>query len=143
MPNAPDLLPTCRREIEALHQFFEDWLSGDMPDTDEAFERLRRALAPDFRLIHPSGRWTTREDILAGLRDGHGRQPTLTIDVRDVRLREASDACAVATYEEWQTSEASTDGRLSTVAFRRDPKAPNGLRWLHVHETWLEAPDGE
>jgi hypothetical protein len=143
MTDAPDICQTCRREIEALHQFFEDWLRGECPNTDAAFERLRCALASDFRLIHPSGRWTTREDILTGLCDGHGRQPSLTIDIRDVRLRQATDELAVATYEEWQETGASTDGRLSTVAFRREVDAPNGLRWLHVHETWLEASEGE
>lgn len=143
MTDAPSVHRTCRREIEALHQFFEDWLSGECPNTDATLERLRRALAPEFRLIHPSGRWTTRADILAGLRDRHGRQPGLTIDIRDVRLRQATDEIAVATYEEWQESKASTDGRLSTVTFRREADAPNGLRWLHVHETWLESPEDE
>ncbi|MEF8797232.1 MAG: hypothetical protein V5A48_12310, partial [Salinivenus sp.] len=58
----------CRTEIEDLHQFFEGWLSGKRPNTESAFERAEKALGPDFQLIHPSGEWRDREEILNGLR---------------------------------------------------------------------------
>jgi len=125
------------REIEDLHQFFEDWLSGELPNTGEAFRRLDRALVPEFRLVHPSGEWRRREDILTGLRQAHGSRPGLTIEIRDVRLREAGEDLVAATYDEWQRSKEEEDGRRSTVVFRRTPEASTGLRWLHVHETWL------
>jgi hypothetical protein len=43
----------------------------------------------------------------------------------------------LVTYEEWQQSGDQTTARLSTALFRDKPDAPNGLEWLHVHETWL------
>jgi hypothetical protein len=44
----------------------------------------------------------------------------------------------LATYEEWQRqADGSGSGRLSSVVFRQQPGTPNGLLWLHVHETWL------
>lgn len=128
----------CIREIRGLHQFFEDWLSGEFPNTDEAFRRLDRALTPEFRLIHPSGKWRNRNDILRGLRQAHGSQPGLKVKIKDVQLREAGEELVAATYEEWQSGEEEEDGRLSTVVFRIVPEAPSGLRWLHVHETWLK-----
>lgn len=138
----PDTTPNsvyerCLREIEDLHEFFEDWLSGELPNTDEAFLRLDRALGTDFWLIHPSGEWRSRDDILTGLRQAHGSRPGLIIEFEDVQLREAGEELIAATYEEWQRSKEQKDGRLSTVVFRRALKAPHGLRWLHVHETWL------
>jgi hypothetical protein len=143
-PNAPTAFSrACRDEIEALHAFFEAWLRGTCPATDKAFDRARRALAPTFRLIHPSGDWRTRDDILTGLRGAYGQRPGLTIDVRDVRVQDTGDQLGVATYEEWQHDRSSTDGRLSTVVFRREADAPNGLRWVHVQETGLEAPETE
>ena len=137
-PEGP--LDRCAREIRALHRFFEGWLSGRLSDTGEAFRRLDRALAADFSLIHPSGEERSRTDIVAGLRRAHGQRPGLTIEIRDVRLRAAGDELLAATYEEWQFDEETNDGRLSTVLFARDEEGPNGLRWVHVHETWLQTP---
>ncbi len=55
-----------------------------------------------------------------------------------MRLREAGEELVAATYEEWQSGEEKKDDRISTVVFCRVPEAaPNGLRWLHVHETWV------
>jgi Uncharacterized protein conserved in bacteria len=136
----------CVREIESLHQFFEGWLSGGLLNTDEAFRRLDQALAPEFQLIHPSGEWRSRDDILTGLRQAYSCQPGLTIEIEDVRLRQEREELVVATYEEWQLSERKEGGRLSTVVFARRSEGPegnpNGLRWLHVHETWLQEPGG-
>lgn len=131
----------CRAEVEDLHQFFEGWLSGALPNTEAAFERAERALGSGFRLIHPSGEGRSREEILTGLRQGHESQPELKIEIRDVRLRASGENLVLATYEEWQQSERGPDGRLSTVAFHRDEQAPNRLRWVHVHETWIQAPE--
>ena len=133
-----DVERRCRDEIVALHDFFEAWLSGTRPDTDRSFDRVRQALASDFQLIHPEGRWMTRTDILDGLRTNHGSQPDLTIEIRNVRVLDGGETLIVATYEEWQTSDEATDGRQSTVVFARDADAPHGLRWQHVHETWIE-----
>lgn len=135
-----EALDHCRREIEVLHQFFEGWLSGERPETKEAFRRVDRALAPAFRLLHPSGTERSRDDILTGLRGAHGSQPGLTIEIRNVQLCGAGAQLLAATYEEWQRSADTEDGRLSTVVFARHPEAPHGLRWRHVHETWLQAP---
>jgi hypothetical protein len=131
----------CRTEIEDLHQFFEGWLSGRLPNTEAAFERVERALESDFQLIHPSGEWRDREEILTGLRRAHKSQPGLDIEIRDVRLRASGEDLVLATYEEWQQSESGFDGRLSTVAFHPGGQAPNGLRWAHVHETWIQGPE--
>jgi hypothetical protein len=92
-------------------------------------------------LIHPSGEWRDREEILNGLRQGHESHLGLEIEIRDVRLWASSGDLVLATYEEWQQSERGLDGRLSTVAFHPGEQAPNGLRWAHVHETWIEGPE--
>ncbi len=36
-------------EVVGLHRFFESWLGGTGPDSDAAFARLDRALAPNSR----------------------------------------------------------------------------------------------
>jgi len=138
--SAEPIEEACAREIRALHQFFEEWLGGARPETDAAFRRVEAALGEGFQLIHPSGERRSRRDVLAGLRRAHGSTPGLTIEIRDVRGRRPGDALLVATYEEWQRTDEAEDGRLSTVVFARSDEAPNGLRWLHVHETWIKEP---
>ncbi|MFX0092506.1 MAG: hypothetical protein ACFFBD_12150 [Candidatus Hodarchaeota archaeon] len=44
----------------------------------------------------------------------------------------------MTTYEEWQEIDGQTIARLSTALFRKCFDAPNGVEWLHAHETWLQ-----
>ena len=48
------------------------------------------------------------------------------------------DELALATYEEWQEIDGKINARLSTVLLRAKADAPNGVEWLHVHETWRQ-----
>ena len=41
----------------------------------------------------------------------------------------------LATYEELQDNDSQVNSQLSTVLFQQALTTPNGLRWLHVHET--------
>ncbi len=131
------------REIDELHVFFEQWLTGELPDSDEAFSRVEAALSDRFTMVLPGGNVLERGPLLAGLRGGHGTREAFTIRIRDPHLRHRSEALTVATYEEWQRTDASDRGRISTVVFARRADAPNGLEWVHVHETWIEGePEG-
>lgn len=127
-----------RREIEELHEFFADWIGGAVERSPEAFGRLERALAEAFSFITPSAELLDREAVLGAVRDAHGTRPGLRIRIRRPRLLHAAADYLVATYEEWQEVEGERTGRLSTVVFRSRSTAPNGLSWLHVHETRIE-----
>jgi len=148
----------CVQEIVELHRFFEGWLSGSLPATDEVFGRLEAALAPGFLLISPDGSVLARAEVIAWVRGGHGgRGPSFRIHIRNPEPRLEERGLVLATYEEWQESGGESGpsihkfddepvpsglgGRLSTVVFRERPDAPNGVEWLHVHETTL--PPGE
>ncbi len=58
-----------------------------------------------------------------------------------VRLTLLPPQIVLATYEEWQkgalNSKPPNNGRVSSAVFLKDRSRPNGLMWLHVHETWL------
>lgn len=128
-------------EVEALHAFFEAWFLGRIGDDDASFARLGRALAEDFTMITPDGATIGRAQVLGGLRTMHGAHggsnPPFRIEIREARARPlGADACLV-TYEEWQTLEGAVRRRASTAVLARRADAPDGLRWLHVHETWL------
>ncbi len=131
-----------KQEVIDLHDFFVGWFAGTIPNTDEAYASGFTDRCDDgFILIPPAGGLTQLSDLASGLRGGYGNNPDFRIQVRNVEVRHATDDLVIATYEEWQrnakSSTPSDNGRVSTAVFRPDPSASNGLRWLHVHETWL------
>ena len=128
----------CRREVEELHRFFADWFTGALADDDAAFARLGAALADDFEIVSPDGRTTARQALLTGLRRAHrSRGPGFRIRVDGYRGRQLSPELLLATYQEWHEDGAERRGRLSSALFGRRSDGPNGVTWLHVHETWL------
>lgn len=128
--------PEWEREIVELHDFFQGWLRGEREPG--AFGRLDAALAEDFQMVVPSGRRLERRDVVSGLRGERGQFPSLEIRIEEPTLRAAGDGWRLAVYRERQRTEDGETLRVSTVLFREDPDGPNGLRWVHVHETWVD-----
>lgn len=135
---APDLESRCRDEVVSLHRFFERWMGGVLDRTEDAFERVRAALAPEFEMLTRVGVRLDRDRLLESVWENHGTREGFAIGIRDVRVRALGDGYALATYQEWQTSPDGEDGRLSTALFRVDDAAPGGVVWVHVHESGIE-----
>jgi hypothetical protein len=136
----------CRDEVIALHQFFEGWFSGRLPKSEVAFERCRRALAPGFRLLSPDAMIAEREALLAGLFQAHGTQVNTRIWIEDFAYRPVveRDGLGLVTYQEWQERAGVITCRLSSAlmaANAHDPDESSGVVWLHLHETWVRAPE--
>ncbi|MEN9938128.1 MAG: hypothetical protein RLZZ387_4707 [Chloroflexota bacterium] len=130
--------PPWQTEIVELHAFFEQWLGGTLPDTDAAFARLVDTMAPTFAIVTPAGRLVERAELLPQLRTAHSSRPGWRMWIERPVLRFQHGALTGATYEEWQRHvDGVVTARLSTVIFHPQPGTPNGLAWLHVHETWL------
>jgi hypothetical protein len=131
----------CAREIVELHGFFEGWFNDELDDA--AFTRLEQALATDFVMVTPDGRVVERRTLLEGLRGARGAwtggrdRPGGRIRVENVRAQWIGSGVAVLTYEEWQDRDGVARGRLSSVVMRPRDDAPNGVEWVHLHETWL------
>ena len=133
-------LPTWQRNIKDLHVFFEAWLGGSLPQDKVTVEPLNRALVPSFVIIDPEGVVSTRALLMSNLYEGWGSREGLRITTKNPTLRFENASMVVATYEEWQTYAGTERARLSTVVFERlnaEKLNAEGLRWLHVHETWL------
>lgn len=127
-----------RHEIDALHEFFVGWFSGALPE--HVFDtQFTPRFDPEFVLIPPSGELLTLAQLSGGLRAARGSNPDFRIAIREVQLRHVAASQVLATYEEWQrhalASTPPDNARVATVLFDR----ADGLRWLHVHETWLPA----
>ena len=123
-----------REEIVELHEFFEAWFLG----TEDSLERVEQALGAEFTFVGPDGGETDRQATIDRLDAGRGHTSELRITTSEHRLLHQSDDVLMASYIEGHELAASTNRRLSTVVFTVDPGGPNGLRWLRVHETWLD-----
>jgi len=142
----PNMRDRCRREVVELHRFFQDWFGGVLQNDDDTLGRFAGVMAEGFLIVPPSGAATEREFLLERLRGAHGSWATGgdkpgRIWIENLRVRRSVDDWAIVTYEEWQEVGGETRGRISTAVFGRRENTPNGVEWLHVHETWL--PDSQ
>lgn len=142
----PSFADACAHEIESLHDFFEHWFRGAFADRVRAFERFSDVLAPGFVIVSPRGVATPRGALLEGLSSAFAAwasdDPKGTIMVDSITPRHVHGDLALLTYIERQKRPAGSTARLSTVLMQRHEGTPNGVCWMHVHETWLpgEAP---
>lgn len=130
----------CRKEITELHRFFQDWLTGRLPATDEAFARFAGVLDHEFEIITPTARILGREELLRSFRGAHSthcERPRFRIRIEDVQGRPLQGNVYLATYQEWQGNDDDARGRLSTALFEAQAGTPHGVSWLHVHEVWI------
>ena len=131
------------KEIIDLHAFFEDWFRGNCNNTDRVFKnRLLSRMDIDFHIVLPSGVAFYGEQFWPEMKKAHGSNPKFEISLRNFsRKLRIGRKTFVANYEEWQknskTETPANNGRLSTAVLINDDSAPNGLKWVHVHETWL------
>ncbi len=133
------------REVIELHEFLEDWFTGRCANDDDVWSaRLLSRFTDDFHITMPAGTLLSGGGLWDPLRAEHGRNPTFKINIRTIvqaaRLR---NGVSVWTYEEWQRNALNAsppdNGRAASVVFIEDPTTATGLKWAHVHETWLPA----
>lgn len=133
----------ARREIEELHHFFQQWFNGTVENTDEVYARFTGVLAEGFVIVSPDGQLRERTAVIDGLRGSYAPADSepVRVWVENVELRRQLPSqdgeLVVVTYQEWLQRGEARRGRLSTALLRESAEAPNGLMWLHVHETWL------
>lgn len=127
-------------EIQTLHQFFQNWFTGSIAQSEEHFARVTSVLHPQFCLIGPDGRLSDRATVISWLGEGYGTRPDFQLWTEQIVLRHQTNHLALATYEEWQQTPGSQTVRLASAYFQRQLEAPHGVEWLHVHETWLQPP---
>lgn len=127
----------CRREIVELHQFFEEWLSGKLPMDKRTFSRFTDATAPSMMMVSTEGGLLGYDQLVDWIYNAHGSEPGFALWVEKIETRGVFDSVALMTYEEWQDRARGRNVRQSTALFEEWQDAPNGVRWLHVHETAL------
>lgn len=140
-PTARDLRARCEREIFSLHAFFEQWFTGEVPGTQGSFARLADALATEFRYILPSGALIGRQTVLDNIFAAHGTHSRARIEIRNlIWPAEPVGTLALAFFEEHQWLDGTYDARFNTALLRVCERAPEGVEWVHLHETPQSEP---
>lgn len=130
-----ELAEQVTAEIVALHREFEQWFRGESDDPT----RMAASIPADFTFISPGSEIVPADTLVAGLLTSHGNRQ-IRIRIENPVIRWSDDSAVLATYEEWHDHADYTTARQSTVLFTLDANAPGGLRWRHVHETWMQPP---
>lgn len=129
----------CQKEIEELHQFFEQWYNGVIPCSKDHLTRLENSLSYNFNLITPEGKLFDKETIVDIVKRAYGtrKEHQLIIWTKNFQFKELTPNYMMVIYEEWQKINEIDVGRISTAIFRKNNLINSGVEWLHVHETWL------
>ena len=134
---AIDLVSLAHDEIVELHDFFVEWFTDRVPDTDEAYARFADATHPEFTMVVTVGQTLDRDAVLGFVRRAHSsRSGDFRIEIRGFEPRVVGDDVVLVTYEEWQfDGDDLLSARTSSAYFVTDPSAPLGISWRHLHET--------
>lgn len=136
------MLIKCRREVEQMYKFFQDWFTAHIPQGDYYLNQIKRSFAEDFQIITPEGHSLSRLDVTHQLKESYGAQKNRytyrrEIENFDGRSLTSKGEIFLCTYEEHQIIDDEKKIRLSTALFRKNQEAPNGVEWVHLHGIWI------
>ena len=89
-------------------------------------------------MVTPQGERVESAALLESTFEQHGNYPSLKIRIEKLSVTHSfNPGIAVVVYEEWHVDESETEGRLCSATRVTQPEAPNGVQWLHIHESVL------
>lgn len=138
-----DAVLACEQEIIGLHRFFEAWFLGGFSDRERGFQRFAGVMDPGFVIVSPRGTATALPALSEGLRGAFGSWTEgSSIEVAEITGRHVHADLVALTYVERQHVRGKDTARLSSVLMRQHEATPNGVQWLHLHETWMPGGAG-
>lgn len=134
---AGELFEAASAEVADLHAAFARWFRGE----EQSFDSIAQAFAADFSMTTPDGRQIAEPLVSEGLRRAKGsRGADFRIWIERIRPVVETPEIVAVIYDECQHADGQDTRRHVTALFRRASAAPLGVRWLRVHETWVDGP---
>jgi len=121
------------REIEELHAVFVELFCGRSRD----FSRCAAAFSPHFEMVTPDGKNHDRTGVLLALERARALSD-FSIEISHIRSLWEDQTSVLIQYVEQQYRDGKTSRRRSTALFEAEVKAPCGVVWRHLHETWMQ-----
>jgi hypothetical protein len=135
------LVQAVLQEVADLHAFFEAWLSGEAENTNAVFSRVESSLGEEFTMVSPSGQRLQRSDVIGWLRGTHGArasQGSFHITIAEPEILILRPPLVLLGYVEEQTVGDVVTRRQSTALFEVSIEGGRRVRWLALHETWID-----
>lgn len=149
------IVERCAKEVIDLHQYFQDWFRGDIPNSPENQQRFSNSFDRQCELVTPNGQIDGFTDINQRFLAAYKKFPDAKIWTSGFVPILVSDDRVLVKYKEWRQIDGVTNLRVTTCLFTRDDglkegasegvseglahSAPNGVKWFYIHETWLSS----
>ena len=142
MSGEPSLFSRASAEVIDLHRFFVDWFVAARADTVD-FSRFERAMGDGLSMVAPDGKVLDRNAVVDHVRTSRATcDEGFAISIEYIRPGWQDANTIVVFYIEAQLRAGKHSRRQSSAVFTTSSSAPNGVEWRHLHETWLQAPEG-
>lgn len=137
--NSPLARPgSVQREIVEFNVFTVKWLRGEVPNTDAAFQRLTGVISNGAKAIYPWGMESSLAEALDGLRQKYGSTQGIETFIwfDNIQERRLADGVHLVTWQPWeQFGGKERRGYFASAILLAKAGTPNGVEWLHFHET--------
>lgn len=132
-------IEASKREVLRIHKYFVNWINGRV-SRDSFGDEAEAAWDSNLTLIKVSGELVLRAQLTDEIIDLYGtykdKSPQFSMSVRSLEVLHANDNFCLLAYEEIHGLDQST--RQCSALFLKNPEAPEGVAWAHIHETLLE-----
>ena len=129
------------KEVIELHKFFEQWFKSEVENKAGVYARVEDVLSEEFLLISPTGKVSTRDEVITQIKSGYGSRKDDVIPyrlwVQNIECRLVENNFCLVIYEEWGEVAGELNARLSSALFRKNDSAINEVEWVHVHEVFI------
>jgi hypothetical protein len=124
-------------EILKIHELFQEWYRGSLPDTDLDL-KIGTRLTENFQITFPEGMAHTKSDLLNMMRPDRGNDPRYKIVISDIDMLGVTNDVYRVNYIEsqyWYGSE-SPNIVIQTSSTLED--SVDGLHWTSIYETKVD-----
>lgn len=139
VPNLASERPgSIQREIVEFNVFITKWLSGELPNKQETFQRLSGVIGTGAKFVHPWGDESSLQEFLCGLIPKHGTMKEMKVSFwfDNIQERKLAEGVHLVTWQPWeQVTGGEKRGYFATAILTAKEGTPNGVEWLHFHET--------
>ena len=137
----PKLKDQTFQEVRDIHAFLERWYNGEVEKTEDNLARYGNVLDLGYQAVDPHGAIIRRALALDTLRGTYGKWRDSAepgkIEIANLELRFILDSLVAVTFDEYHSANNRTRRLKTTAVLRVRHGTPNGVEWLHTHQSDL------
>jgi len=130
-------MKSIENEILKIHKMFQSWYQGTLEPSDLEIE-IGSCLADDFYIVTPDATKQTKRELLEMMKNDHGNDANYVIEIKNIEIRSLSDACYLASYQEWQYWYGNSEPNLKIQTSSVLRKTDDLIKWEVIHETEIK-----